>query len=175
MKDGHEPGRGGGGEAGAGEGDAVGVVPAPQREPERGAPPPRVRPVRPQRGRRDHGGRAGAGAGRAGPGRHRGAYVPDGATGLRFEDFDKLHRALGDAFFGALADQQDAATAAGADGGKGSEEDEQEMREAFKIFDVDNDGRCSRSWDSPRPATWTGRPTLSRQIQLDATMDNYVG
>jgi len=28
-----------------------------------------------------------------------------GAAGLRFEDFDKLHRALGDAFFGALADQ----------------------------------------------------------------------
>jgi len=73
-----------------------------------------------------------------------GAYVPDGATGLRFEDFDKLHRALGDAFFGALADQQDdAAAAAGADGGKGGEEDEQEMREVFKVFDVDGDGFIS--------------------------------
>jgi len=73
-----------------------------------------------------------------------GAYVPDGAAGLRFEDFDKLHRALGDAFFGALADQQDdAAAAAGADGGKGGEEDEQEMREAFKVFDVDGDGFIS--------------------------------
>ncbi|CAD6222491.1 unnamed protein product [Miscanthus lutarioriparius] len=72
-----------------------------------------------------------------------GAYVPDGATGLRFEDFDKLHRALGDAFFGALADQQDDAAAAGADGGKGGEEDEQEMREAFKVFDVDGDGFIS--------------------------------
>jgi calcium-binding protein CML len=70
-----------------------------------------------------------------------GAYVPDGAAGLRFEDFDKLHRALGDAFFGALADQQDDAAAA-ADGGKG-EEDEQEMREAFKVFDVDGDGFIS--------------------------------
>jgi calcium-binding protein CML len=71
-----------------------------------------------------------------------GAYVPDGAAGLRFEDFDKLHRALGDAFFGALADQQDDAAAA-ADGGKGGEEDEQEMREAFKVFDVDGDGFIS--------------------------------
>ena len=72
-----------------------------------------------------------------------GAYVPNGAAGLRFEDFDKLHRALGDAFFGALADQQDAAAAAGVDGGKGGEEDEQEMREAFKVFDVDGDGFIS--------------------------------
>ena len=72
-----------------------------------------------------------------------GAYVPDGAVGLCFEDFDKLHRALGDAFFGALADQQDDAAAAGADGGKGGEEDEQEMREAFKVFDVDGDGFIS--------------------------------
>ncbi|XP_066395530.1 probable calcium-binding protein CML32 [Miscanthus floridulus] len=72
-----------------------------------------------------------------------GAYVPDGAAGLHFEDFDKLHRALGDAFFGALADQQDDAAGAGADGGKGGEEDEQEMREAFKVFDVDGDGFIS--------------------------------
>ncbi|XP_066378423.1 probable calcium-binding protein CML32 [Miscanthus floridulus] len=72
-----------------------------------------------------------------------GAYVPDGAAGLRFEDFDKLHRTLGDAFFGALADQQDATAAAGADDGKGGEEDEQEMREAFKVFDVDDNGFIS--------------------------------
>ena len=71
-----------------------------------------------------------------------GTYVPDGAAGLRFEDFDKLHCALGDAFFGALADQQDTA-AAGADGGMGGEEDAQEMREAFKVFDVDGDGFIS--------------------------------
>ncbi|EER97743.1 probable calcium-binding protein CML32 [Sorghum bicolor] len=69
-----------------------------------------------------------------------GAYVPDGAAGLRFEDFDKLHRALGDAFFGALADHQDDAADAG---GKKGEEDEQEMREAFKVFDVDGDGFIS--------------------------------
>ncbi|KAF8656552.1 hypothetical protein HU200_060611 [Digitaria exilis] len=67
-----------------------------------------------------------------------GAYVPDGAAGLRFENFDALHRALGDAFFGALADQDDAAGE-----GAGKEEDEEEMREAFKVFDVDGDGFIS--------------------------------
>ncbi|XP_066352372.1 probable calcium-binding protein CML32 [Miscanthus floridulus] len=72
-----------------------------------------------------------------------GTYMPDDAAGLCFEDFDKLHCALGDAFFGALADQQDAAAAAGADGGMGGEEDAQEMREAFKVFDVDGDGFIS--------------------------------
>ncbi|RCV14532.1 hypothetical protein SETIT_2G433900v2 [Setaria italica] len=66
-----------------------------------------------------------------------GAYVPKGAAGLRFEDFDTFHRALGDAFFGALADKDDAA-----EGGKGGE-DEEEMREAFKVFDVDGDSFIS--------------------------------
>ncbi|KAK8461089.1 hypothetical protein SEVIR_2G446400v4 [Setaria viridis] len=66
-----------------------------------------------------------------------GAYVPEGAAGLRFEDFDTFHRALGDAFFGALADKDDAA-----EGGKGGE-DEEEIREAFKVFDVDGDGFIS--------------------------------
>ncbi|XP_062189871.1 probable calcium-binding protein CML32 [Phragmites australis] len=68
-----------------------------------------------------------------------GAYVPEGAAGLRFEDFDALHRALGDAFFGSLADQDDAADEKG---GKG-EDDEEEMKEAFKVFDVDGDGFIS--------------------------------
>ncbi|CAN6206493.1 unnamed protein product [Urochloa humidicola] len=70
-----------------------------------------------------------------------GAYVPDGAAGLRFEDFDALHRALGDAFFGALA-EDDGADAAGK-GGSSNGDDEQEMREAFKVFDVDGDGFIS--------------------------------
>ncbi|KAG8046476.1 hypothetical protein GUJ93_ZPchr0008g12614 [Zizania palustris] len=61
------------------------------------------------------------------------AYVPEGATGLRFGDFDALHRALGDALFGSLDD----ATAAGDD------DDEVDMREAFKVFDVDGDGFIS--------------------------------
>ncbi|XP_062187789.1 probable calcium-binding protein CML32 [Phragmites australis] len=65
-----------------------------------------------------------------------GAYVPEGAAGLRFEDYDALHRALGDAFFGALADQDEQG------GGKG-EDEEEEMREAFKVFDVDGDGFIS--------------------------------
>ncbi|KAM0834446.1 hypothetical protein ACQ4PT_063597 [Festuca glaucescens] len=65
-----------------------------------------------------------------------GAHVPEGASGLRFEDFEGLHRALGDALFGALADD-------GEEGGGG--EDEEEMREAFKVFDVDGDGYISAS------------------------------
>jgi calcium-binding protein CML len=77
-----------------------------------------------------------------------GGYVPEGAAGLRFEDFDALHRALGDAFFGALPDPQDDAAAAAAEGGKGGgggggDEEEEEMREAFKVFDVDGDGFIS--------------------------------
>uniref|UniRef100_A0ACD5YZI4 Uncharacterized protein n=2 Tax=Avena sativa TaxID=4498 RepID=A0ACD5YZI4_AVESA len=63
-----------------------------------------------------------------------GAHVPEGASGLRFEDFEGLHRALGDALFGALADD-------GEEGGQ----DEEEMREAFKVFDVDGDGYISAS------------------------------
>ena len=115
-----------------------------------------------------------------------GAYVPGGAAGLRFEDFDKLHRALGDAFFGALADQQAiaAATAAGADGGKGGEEDEQEMWEAFKVFDVDGDGFISaaravggaQEVGTPRGQQHglDGRRSPAKS-NLDARMDNHVG
>ncbi|GJN33439.1 hypothetical protein PR202_gb22038 [Eleusine coracana subsp. coracana] len=65
-----------------------------------------------------------------------GAYVPDGAAGLRFEDFDALHRALGDAFFGSVADDDHHGV------GKAEDNDE-EMREAFKVFDVDGDGFIS--------------------------------
>ncbi|TVU01165.1 hypothetical protein EJB05_53378, partial [Eragrostis curvula] len=66
-----------------------------------------------------------------------GAYVPEGAAGLRFEDFDALHRALGDAFFGSLAeDEKD-------EQGGEQADDEEEMREAFKVFDVDGDGFIS--------------------------------
>ncbi|KQK02910.1 hypothetical protein BRADI_2g04390v3 [Brachypodium distachyon] len=65
-----------------------------------------------------------------------GAHVPEGASGLRFEDFEGLHRALGDALFGALADD-------GEDGGEGGADGEEEMREAFKVFDVDGDGFIS--------------------------------
>ncbi|KAL6657202.1 hypothetical protein ACP70R_004982 [Stipagrostis hirtigluma subsp. patula] len=70
-----------------------------------------------------------------------GAYVPEGAAGLRFENFESLHRALGDAFFGSLADHDD--KAATEDGGGKKAEDEEEMKEAFKVFDVDGDGFIS--------------------------------
>ncbi|CAD6272340.1 unnamed protein product [Miscanthus lutarioriparius] len=101
-------------------------------------------------GRRDHGGRAGAGARWLGLDADHavlaatvGAYVPDGAVVLCFEDIDKLHHVLGDAFFGTLVDQQDTAAATRADDSKGGEEDKQEMREAFKVFDVDGNGFIS--------------------------------
>ncbi|XP_052163499.1 probable calcium-binding protein CML24 [Oryza glaberrima] len=64
-----------------------------------------------------------------------GAHVPDGAAGLRFEDFESLHRALGDALFGSLDVPEDG-------GGGGGDE---EMKEAFKVFDVDGDGFISAS------------------------------
>ncbi|KAF0901020.1 hypothetical protein E2562_037432 [Oryza meyeriana var. granulata] len=68
------------------------------------------------------------------------AYVPEGAAGLRFEDFDALHRALGDALFGSLDD-----AVGGVGAGELGGDDEEEMREAFKVFDVDGDGFISAS------------------------------
>lgn len=65
-----------------------------------------------------------------------GAYVPAGAAGLRFQDFECLHRELGDALFGALDDVPE-------DGEAGAGGDEEEMKEAFKVFDVDGDGFIS--------------------------------
>uniref|UniRef100_A0A0D9X2Z7 EF-hand domain-containing protein n=1 Tax=Leersia perrieri TaxID=77586 RepID=A0A0D9X2Z7_9ORYZ len=69
-----------------------------------------------------------------------GAYVPDGAAGLRFDDFESLHRALGDALFGAIdvpGDDGDSSPGAGEEG------EEEEMKEAFRVFDVDGDGFIS--------------------------------
>ncbi|XP_040382024.1 probable calcium-binding protein CML24 [Oryza brachyantha] len=63
-----------------------------------------------------------------------GAYVPEGAAGLQFENFEALHRALGDALFGSLDLPDD---------GVGGGGDEEEMKEAFKVFDVDGDGFIS--------------------------------
>ncbi|WOL04555.1 hypothetical protein Cni_G13276 [Canna indica] len=67
------------------------------------------------------------------------AYIPPGRAGLAFEDFEVLHRALGDALFGG-SDEMDADTGADADAGDEVEED---MREAFRVFDDDGDGFIS--------------------------------
>lgn len=60
------------------------------------------------------------------------SFVPEGRTGLLFEDFERLHRSFGDSLFG------------GADVEASNEEtDEEDMKEAFRVFDEDGDGFIS--------------------------------
>ncbi|XP_072997883.1 probable calcium-binding protein CML27 [Typha latifolia] len=60
------------------------------------------------------------------------AYIPAGAAGLSFDDFEELHRALGDALFGSPPPEEEKV-----------EEEENDMREAFRVFDEDGDGFIS--------------------------------
>ena len=69
----------------------------------------------------------GLGADRSGLEAAVGGYIPAGAAGLRFDDFESLHRALGDALFGPILE----------------EDDEGDMKEAFRVFDEDGDGFIS--------------------------------
>ncbi|KAJ8466697.1 hypothetical protein OPV22_029249 [Ensete ventricosum] len=62
------------------------------------------------------------------------AYIPPGRAGLAFEEFEALHRALGDSLFGA-SDSIDEIHGEG----------EEDMREAFRVFDEDGDGFISAS------------------------------
>ncbi|CAL9037144.1 probable calcium-binding protein CML27 [Musa acuminata AAA Group] len=62
------------------------------------------------------------------------AYIPPGRAGLAFEEFEALHRDLGDSLFGA-------SDAIGETHGEG----EEDMREAFRVFDEDGDGFISAS------------------------------
>ncbi|KAG8096112.1 hypothetical protein GUJ93_ZPchr0013g34506 [Zizania palustris] len=48
----------------------------------------------------------GLGADRAGLEATVGGYIPAGAAGLRFGDFEALHRALGDSFFGPVEEEE---------------------------------------------------------------------
>ncbi|KAJ4770681.1 EF hand calcium-binding protein family [Rhynchospora pubera] len=60
------------------------------------------------------------------------SFVPEGRNGLLYEDFERLHRSLGDSFLGGIdADQVS------------EETDEEDMKEAFKVFDEDGDGFIS--------------------------------
>ncbi|KAG6481472.1 probable calcium-binding protein CML27 [Zingiber officinale] len=60
------------------------------------------------------------------------AYIPSDRAGLAFEDFETLHRALGDALLGGSATEPSDLAAV-----------EEEMREAFRVFDEDGDGFIS--------------------------------
>ncbi|KAL0375496.1 UNVERIFIED_CONTAM: Calcium-binding protein CAST [Sesamum radiatum] len=58
-------------------------------------------------------------------------YVQPGNNGLRYEDFEALHRSLDNIFFGLKSD------------GDGDGDDESDLSEAFKVFDEDGDGYIS--------------------------------
>ncbi|GJN07954.1 hypothetical protein PR202_ga25832 [Eleusine coracana subsp. coracana] len=72
----------------------------------------------------------GLGADRSGLEAAVGGYIPAGAAGLRFDDFESLHRALGDALFGPIPEVDEV-------------DDEGDMKEAFRVFDEDGDGFIS--------------------------------
>ncbi|XP_074583173.1 putative calcium-binding protein CML27 [Curcuma longa] len=60
-------------------------------------------------------------------------YIPHGRAGLSFDDFEVLHRALGDALLDDSAESEEGADLAA----------EEDMREAFRVFDEDRDGFIS--------------------------------
>lgn len=57
------------------------------------------------------------------------SYMKPGSSGLEYEDFDSLHRELGDSLFGAECDSDGA--------------EEGDLKEAFRVFDEDGDGFIS--------------------------------
>ncbi|KAM3061779.1 hypothetical protein ACUV84_004839 [Puccinellia chinampoensis] len=75
----------------------------------------------------------GLGADRAGLEATVGAYIPAGANGLGYEDFEGLHRALGDALFGPIVEEEEPE----------KEGEDEDMKEAFRVFDENGDGFIS--------------------------------
>ncbi|KAL8516964.1 hypothetical protein ACS0TY_015274 [Phlomoides rotata] len=61
------------------------------------------------------------------------SYIKQGNDGLTYEDFEALHRSLGDVFFG-LGDEA---------GDIDEKQEEADLSEAFKVFDEDGDGYIS--------------------------------
>ncbi|XP_059296771.1 calcium-binding protein CAST-like [Lycium ferocissimum] len=59
------------------------------------------------------------------------SYIKPENTGLKFEDFEVLHRSFNDVFFGSKYDDQDPA------------QDESDLKEAFDVFDENGDGFIS--------------------------------
>uniref|UniRef100_A0ACD5YFY9 Uncharacterized protein n=2 Tax=Avena sativa TaxID=4498 RepID=A0ACD5YFY9_AVESA len=76
----------------------------------------------------------GLGADRAGLEATVGAYIPAGANGLGFNDFESLHRALGDALFGPIVEEEEEPR---------KEVEDEDMKEAFRVFDENGDGFIS--------------------------------
>jgi calcium-binding protein CML len=75
----------------------------------------------------------GLGADRSGLEAAIGGYIPAGGAGLRFDDFESLHRALGDALFGPIPEVEESKEV----------DDEADMKEAFRVFDENGDGFIS--------------------------------
>ncbi|KAG8377159.1 hypothetical protein BUALT_Bualt09G0139500 [Buddleja alternifolia] len=64
------------------------------------------------------------------------SYVQPGNEGLRYEDFEGLHRSLNDVFFAPAESDQ-------LDHDHVEDQDESDLCEAFKVFDEDGDGYIS--------------------------------
>lgn len=71
------------------------------------------------------------------------SYIQPGNQGLRFEDFEALHRSINDLFFGLDALEEATATTTTTTACGGDKQDEADLTEAFKVFDEDGDGYIS--------------------------------
>lgn len=64
------------------------------------------------------------------------SYIKSGNNGLRFEDFEALHRSLDDVFFGSKYEDK-----IGLD--QDPDQDEVDLKDAFNVFDENGDGFIS--------------------------------
>ncbi|OIS99945.1 PREDICTED: calcium-binding protein CAST-like [Nicotiana attenuata] len=64
------------------------------------------------------------------------SYIKSGNNGLRFEDFEALHRSLDDVFFGSKYEDK-----IGLD--QDPDQDEVDLQDAFNVFDENGDGFIS--------------------------------
>ncbi|CAH9101221.1 unnamed protein product [Cuscuta epithymum] len=72
------------------------------------------------------------------------SFIQPGSSGLRFEDFDALHRSLDHVFFGSPMDSDlSGGDAADAPSISCPAQEENDLTEAFKVFDEDGDGFIS--------------------------------